>query len=253
MILRRVMEHVRAQNWAAIVIDFVIVVVGVFIGIQVSNWNDGRAARAMEIEFLRTVRDDIERDIVDTGGFVDMLADVTRFGTLTLESIERESDCARDCWLELLRFFQASQWIDVRTNRATFDEIKRTGLPRNPVLKAELTRYYGQSDQYTIIVSDLPKYRELIRSLIPASVQRYMWLECIDIDGRQQILSADCASPITDAEAGAIVELLRSNPQIKPSLNFWLSTVGVVSKTLRSQNDEGLKVIALLDTHLAGY
>ena len=40
MILRRVAEHVKAQNWFAVAIDFVIVVVGVFIGIQVSNWNE---------------------------------------------------------------------------------------------------------------------------------------------------------------------------------------------------------------------
>ncbi|MEL7185182.1 MAG: hypothetical protein AAFN50_01955 [Pseudomonadota bacterium] len=42
MLLRRVIEHVKSQNWLAVGIDFVIVVVGVFIGIQVSNWNDAR-------------------------------------------------------------------------------------------------------------------------------------------------------------------------------------------------------------------
>ncbi len=46
MILRRVIEHVREQNWTAIAIDFVIVVAGVFVGIQVANWNQGRADRA---------------------------------------------------------------------------------------------------------------------------------------------------------------------------------------------------------------
>jgi hypothetical protein len=35
MLLRRVIEHVREQNWLAVFIDFLIVVVGVFIGIQV--------------------------------------------------------------------------------------------------------------------------------------------------------------------------------------------------------------------------
>ena len=40
MLLRRITEHVRAQNWIAIGIDFMIVVIGVFIGIQVANWND---------------------------------------------------------------------------------------------------------------------------------------------------------------------------------------------------------------------
>jgi hypothetical protein len=46
MILRRVIQHVKKQEWTAIWIDLVIVVVGVFIGIQVSNWN---AARADEV------------------------------------------------------------------------------------------------------------------------------------------------------------------------------------------------------------
>jgi hypothetical protein len=43
MILRRIPEHVKAQNWFAVGIDFFIVVVGVFVGLQVSNWNDRRA------------------------------------------------------------------------------------------------------------------------------------------------------------------------------------------------------------------
>ena len=43
MLLRRVIEHVKAQNWTAVALDFFIVVVGVFIGIQVANWNAARA------------------------------------------------------------------------------------------------------------------------------------------------------------------------------------------------------------------
>lgn len=42
MLFRRIIEHVHTQNWTAIGIDFVIVVFGVFIGIQVANWNDAR-------------------------------------------------------------------------------------------------------------------------------------------------------------------------------------------------------------------
>lgn len=37
MLLRRVISHVRKQEWTAIGIDFVIVVVGVFVGIQVQK------------------------------------------------------------------------------------------------------------------------------------------------------------------------------------------------------------------------
>ena len=53
MLLRRITEHFRQQNWTAIAIDFVIVVVGVFIGIQVSNLNEERVARNAETRVHR--------------------------------------------------------------------------------------------------------------------------------------------------------------------------------------------------------
>lgn len=48
MLLRRITEHVKAQNWTAVALDFVIVVVGVFIGIQVSNWNAAQQENRQE-------------------------------------------------------------------------------------------------------------------------------------------------------------------------------------------------------------
>lgn len=250
LILRRITEHVRAQNWTAIVLDLIIVVVGVFIGIQVSNWNDARGARAAEMEFVQSIRDDIEQDIADVQGFVGVLSDVSGHGYQVLESLESDTACEGNCWNELLSFFHASQWIDVITNPATFDEIKRTGLPRDAHLRDTLARYYGLADQYTIINSSLPEYRELVRSVVPIPVQDYMWNQCVGIDGRQQILIDDCAAPISDDEARAIVEVLRNDPRIKPSLTFWLSTVSIVAKTLKSQVSEGEEMIVMLDEHI---
>ena len=40
MLLRRMIEHVKAQNWTAVALDLIIVVVGVFLGIQLGNWNE---------------------------------------------------------------------------------------------------------------------------------------------------------------------------------------------------------------------
>jgi hypothetical protein len=48
MILRRVTEHVKAQNWFAVGIEFVIVVVGVFVGLQAQDWSTARAERNAE-------------------------------------------------------------------------------------------------------------------------------------------------------------------------------------------------------------
>ena len=53
MLLRRVIEHVKAQSWTAVFLDFVIVVVGVFIGLQAANWNNARSAK---IDFEQAVQ-----------------------------------------------------------------------------------------------------------------------------------------------------------------------------------------------------
>ena len=62
MILRRITEHVRAQNWTAVGLDFLIVVVGVFIGLQVSNWNDARSDRARAALILEDIAADLRAD-----------------------------------------------------------------------------------------------------------------------------------------------------------------------------------------------
>ena len=61
MLLRRITKHVKDQNWLAVGIDFFIVVIGVFIGIQVSNWNSSRTDRADEAVFLERLQDDLLR------------------------------------------------------------------------------------------------------------------------------------------------------------------------------------------------
>ena len=38
MILRRLAENLHAQNWTAIAIEFVLLVAGVFLGIQAQDW-----------------------------------------------------------------------------------------------------------------------------------------------------------------------------------------------------------------------
>ena len=42
MILRRLAQNLKQQNWTAIWIEFILLVVGVVLGIQVSNWNQAK-------------------------------------------------------------------------------------------------------------------------------------------------------------------------------------------------------------------
>jgi hypothetical protein len=62
MVLRRVTEHLSKQHWTAVFLDFVVVVVGVFLGIQAANWNESRKERAEERRFYAQILDDLRVD-----------------------------------------------------------------------------------------------------------------------------------------------------------------------------------------------
>ena len=63
MILRRITEHVKAQNWTAVALDFIIVVVGVFIGIQVANWNETQANKRGLTSSLQRLDKEVSQNI----------------------------------------------------------------------------------------------------------------------------------------------------------------------------------------------
>ena len=169
MILRRVIAHFRKQEWTAIAIDFLIVVIGVFVGLQVNNWNETRAARDSERTFLEAVRDDLIREADDTAGFLNTLTEVSANGARAIATLDDEEGCEGDCWRRLVDFFLASQWVNVRSDRAVFNEIQRTGLPRDRDLKAVLIRYYGLNDQVVTIFTDPPSRPEGRSTLIICS------------------------------------------------------------------------------------
>jgi hypothetical protein len=60
MILRRITQHVKEQNWFAVALDFFIVVVGILIAFQITNWNEGRKDRAQERQTIERLHSDFE-------------------------------------------------------------------------------------------------------------------------------------------------------------------------------------------------
>ena len=79
MILRRLKTHVEKENWFAVFLDFCIVVLGVFIGLQVANWNETRANDRRGKQVLQEILDDLREDAVT-------LESSTEAAKLTFES-----------------------------------------------------------------------------------------------------------------------------------------------------------------------
>lgn len=59
MILRRIGQAVRRQDWFVVFIELMIVVVGIYIGLQVDDWQQQREDRRDEQEFVARLHEDL--------------------------------------------------------------------------------------------------------------------------------------------------------------------------------------------------
>jgi len=154
MILRSLTKHVRDQNWFAVGIDFVIVIVGVFIGIQVANWNEARQQDALgEIYLVRLGEDLSAMDAYLVG----MIAETEKRSALTqrllsaaASYIDADSAAAEDALIEATHAFFTEGWRTPRLTvvRAVFDDLQSTGNQSliNRELRNRITSYYAGLD-----------------------------------------------------------------------------------------------------------
>lgn len=165
MLLSRVITHVREQNWTAIAIDFVIVVIGVFVGIQVSNWNEARVERQLMrghlTEIAADLRKYLELDEALRGSARKRVAAVDyiyqeAFGTqlpktliLATESWEAPpsepiTDDLRDNLLGAVNLVRLS--VGSRNGYEALTSTGRLGLLRNRALAQQIQAYYSNLD-----------------------------------------------------------------------------------------------------------
>ena len=64
MIFRRFNDHIRNQNWFAVSIDLIVVVLGIYIGLQADAWRSVQQERALEHEYLQRLVADMDESIV---------------------------------------------------------------------------------------------------------------------------------------------------------------------------------------------
>jgi hypothetical protein len=92
MISRRVYQHVKDHNWFAVAIDVVVVVVGVFIGLQVSNWNAERRAEQAARTYIERMREDIAFSVRSTQSTLEYYQTVKIHALAALEGFEKPQE-----------------------------------------------------------------------------------------------------------------------------------------------------------------
>jgi hypothetical protein len=146
MILRRVIAHLRKQDWTAVGLDFVIVVLGVFVGIQASNLNSARIDRTLEKEY-------VDRIVIDLGSIIAAAEFQRRFEQNKSKQViaalattwQQPSDAKR------LRLGHLLTAMTVRLSpnfeSSTFNDLQNSGhlsLIRHARMRTQLSTYFAR-------------------------------------------------------------------------------------------------------------
>ena len=237
MILRRVIGHFRQQEWTAIAIDFVIVVVGVFVGLQVNNWNEARADRVREAAHLAGLAQDIRADIADIDEInrvsaLHMAAMGYLLENATGKSLPKGFDSARGrIEIEPAPAYTAGDPATIGVamfilttldgNRLSYDTMINTGdvgVIRDDALVRQVQAYYATVDK--------------VRSFEDAlEINR---VKLVDAQQRAGL------SPVDATPADELAVIFRGDPQLLAAAkNYWLYTNRHLKlmKALRSEAD----------------
>jgi len=159
LVIHRIIESVKARDYSLVVIELFVVIFGVFIGLQVSNWNDARVDRSRAHAYLERIRADLDEDLVNYRDRLRFWEEVSAYGALGLRYANTGDLEGHTNWDLLLAYFQASQLAEFYTTRSTYDELKSAGelgLISDPELSNLLARYYTNANNP--VLTERPAY-----------------------------------------------------------------------------------------------
>jgi hypothetical protein len=125
MNLRRIVEHVRKLDWPAFGIELLVVIVGVFIGLQVSNWNVEREARQRGAMFAERLKADLREEAWYYQLQIEYSRDVLASAERAVDALSGRSDDSNETLL--ISAYRATQYKQRARRRATYDELVSTG------------------------------------------------------------------------------------------------------------------------------
>jgi hypothetical protein len=224
MVVRRIREHVARQNWFAVVIDLVIVTIGVFIGIQASNWNSARLERDEVHAYQAQIIEDLtanEQELVERFHYYRQVRD---HALAAMEALEGPAPLGEAF---LVHSYQATQVSPIRMERSAYDEMIASGMAKrfgDPAVRRRLSSYYAGTDRLEAGTIFATGYREKIRREMMFAVQRRVRERCSDVvaisgEGVETVtLPERCSLQLPSVMMSRAAADLRDIPELKQEL-----------------------------------
>jgi hypothetical protein len=180
MFLRRFAVALRRQDWPTVIVEFLLVVLGVLLALQLDNWNEQRKDRALFQDYLVQLQADLREDIEQAEGRIETAKALDELAAYLIAVIEGRAAQPIDNNRLVSALLVAGYANLDLVNRQTYDELISTGNLRlfpDTMLKREVVTYYFRQElgeQWnTLIQSVQMDYRRATRNLLTA--EQFRW------------------------------------------------------------------------------
>lgn len=232
MVIRRIREHVTTQNWFAVGIDLGIVVVGVLIATQVSNWNEERLNERRATEYRERLQSELDFDARQYALQNAYYKQTKDYGLQLLADLDGSKPLSdRDF---LVAAYQLTQTDSTRAKTGVYEEMAAGGLTDHlgdSETQDMASDFYLTVEVTQRVLETILPYRTLLREVMPYDLQIAIRTECgdrsIDYNGRLVgiRLVVPCQVRLDPAKAATAARIVRSTPDIQRQMTRYIASI----------------------------
>lgn len=229
---KRLIEQLRRQDWLAVAIEFIIVVVGVLLAMQVTNWNEQRLEHERGRAYYQRILTELRSNVSDMDQRAAYYEQVIGHAEAALAAFHQPASALGGP--SLVDLYQASQIQTGPITRASYDEAISSGAllsVGDPQLRVRLANYFSFAEASQTIYDEATPYRDRIRGLLPDAIQMRIQADCNDIisTDAQGMASATlpthCVLDLTPQQVAQAIAVVRAAPNLELDLTRWLSSL----------------------------
>lgn len=244
MILRRLSQSLKEQNWMAIGIEFVLLVAGVYFGIQAANWNEERERNKQSAIYTQRLKADLLEEAWAYALVLEYNKDVLANIESVLADLQGEAALSDEQFV--INAFRATQYRTIDRKRATYDELVSTSkidLIKDQTLRNTAVKLYNVQmldNLYNEGVSS--EYRKLFRRTVSKDVQQALFENCsdgfakvLDYTSINELLSQSCALGLPADKISAAAKALRTQDAMLETAQLRYAEVSTTVSSLENR------------------
>ncbi len=182
MIIRRIGQSIRGQDWYTVVVELLVVMIGLVAAFQVDRWWDARGGRLDEAMYIARLISDVGEDIPNLEYAISLAEVRLGFGNFLAEVGTDPSVALDKPAYFLAAVCQAAYTYTASLSSDTFEDLRSSGnlkLIRDQDVKQAVQRYYryDQSQRQFISLNLMTEFRYFELSAGIATLEQYRFVQ----------------------------------------------------------------------------